>query len=390
VERKRLARRLAIVGSLCSVAVLTVTACSSSGSSSSGSTTNAGTSSASSTAAADSGVAAARAFLAPFLQSPTTIGVSSPLTTKPPANKLLVALAFSNGTNQTISKYRAQAAAAVGWDYKFIPVAATAEGIQQAFQSALALQPAPTVIDVQGYDTSTYLPQLAEAKSRGIGVIAESTATTGNGIIARLNNDAELMDQGKILAAYVVSDSNGKADVAEFTTPAASLLSYLVTGFKAGLAQWCPACSVKVFNQQLTDIGTKTPQAVVSAIQADPKINYAIFSFGDMTAGVANALTAAGLTGKVKIAGGAADTPNVKAVTDGTESAWMSFNAPILGYRAVDDALRFVEGITPPTTNLPNQLITSANVGSLVNTSDGDYVGIADFAAQFKKLWLVG
>ena len=64
-------------------------------------------------------------------------------------------------------------------------------------------------------------------------------------------------------------------------------------GFKAAFAQWCPACTVKDVDQQATDIGTKTPQSVVSTFQRDPKLNYAIFSFGDMTIGLQAALKSA-------------------------------------------------------------------------------------------------
>ena len=40
--------------------------------------------------------------------------------------------------------------------------------------------------------------------------------------------------------------------------------------------------------------------------------------------------------------------------------------------------------------SLPTQLITQDTVNDLVVDKDGNYVGVADYQAQFKKLWLVG
>ena len=46
--------------------------------------------------------------------------------------------------------------------------------------------------------------------------------------------------------------------------------------------------------QQGTDIGTKTPGSVVSAVQADPKSKWLIFDLGDLATGVDAAIKAAG------------------------------------------------------------------------------------------------
>ena len=132
---------------------------------------------------------------------------------------------------------------------------------------------------------------------------------------------------------------------------------------------------------------------MVSTLQKNPSINYAVFSFGDMTLGVDQALRAAGLANQVKIVGQTADISNIQAMKAGTEDAFVSFNNPILGYRTVDTAVRFIEGMPEPSSvinPLPEQVITKSNVDSILADSSGQYYGVRDYQAQFMGLWHVG
>ena len=108
--RKTLAAVVAVTSALL------VAACSSSGStsSSSGSTSSATASSGTSSAS----IAAAKAYQAQFLGSPTSIGITTPLNSKPAAGKLLVGLDSGSGSAVVLAKYWAQAAADLGWKYK--------------------------------------------------------------------------------------------------------------------------------------------------------------------------------------------------------------------------------------------------------------------------------
>jgi hypothetical protein len=51
---------------------------------------------------------------------------------------------------------------------------------------------------------------------------------------------------------------------------------------------------------------------------------------------------------------------------------------------------RKFEGTPILSAALPTQLITPQNVGSLVADSAGNYVGVANYRADFKQLWLLG
>ena len=123
--RPRSAAALLAIGS----AALLSAACGSSSSAGGTSSSPSGTSTA-------SGIAAAKAYIAPFLEAPKTIDLSTPLKAKPPAGKLLVKLIYPTPTEEAASRYTAQAAALIGWHYKAIIIPRTPEGIQQAFTSA--------------------------------------------------------------------------------------------------------------------------------------------------------------------------------------------------------------------------------------------------------------
>jgi ribose transport system substrate-binding protein len=345
--------------------------------------------------ATSSSIAAAQAYAAPYLKAPTSIGITTKLKTKPAAGKLLVKLIYPTPTEQAASRYTAEAAALIGWKYKAITVAATPEGIQQAFDSALQLSPAPAVIEEAGYDVATFKTQLAEAKQRGIDVVTDSaTAPAGpDGISATINAPAAAYTDGKIMAAYAIGESNGNVHAASFNISSITVINNFVTGFQAGLKEWCSSCTDMVVNQQESDLGTDLPQNVVSALQANPSVNYAVFSFGDMTEGVDQALRVAGLASKVKIIGQTADTSNIAAIKAGTEDAFVSFNNPLLGFETVDAAARLTEGMTEPASTaswLPEQIITKANVGSILVDSSGQYYGIQNYADDYKALWNVG
>jgi len=344
---------------------------------------------------AASGVAAAKAYLASQLANPTSIEIATPLTKKPPTGKLLVKLVTAQPVTTVVSDGTAAAAKALGWSYKAIPVGTGPEDIQKAFQSALQLSPTPAAIEVSGYPKVTFAAQLAAAKAKGVAVISESTTDTpgtGDGIDVLLDGPSQVQLWGKDIAAAVVADSNGTAHVAVVSVSAYPILGEFVKGFKTALAQWCPACTTTDLDQQATDVGTKTPTSIVSAFQRDPKLGYAVFSFGDLTIGLDAALAAAGLTKKVKIAGETATAANIAGVKKGTDLAWVGFAAPVLGWRTADAAARIVNGdpVTAASSSpLPTQVITKDNVAGIVTNSAGYYSGLSDYPAQFKKLWLI-
>jgi ribose transport system substrate-binding protein len=341
----------------------------------------------------DNGVAEAKAFLSEYLKPPTSVGVTQPLSKKPPTGQTVVGLEGPLALSKVVASGWKAATETLGWTYKGINIGTDPEGIQKAFSSALSLNPAPNAIIVAGSPKSSYSAQLAEAKRRGIAVVSNSTIDTpgtGDGLIATVGGapDAELA--GKMIAAEVVADSDANAHVALFTVSAYPLLGSFTDSVKKNLSAWCPKCTVKVVDQQATDIGTRIPSSVVSTLQADQKLNYAVFAIGDMTTGVPPALKAAGLADRVKILGQLASAPNIESVAAGTEFAWTAFPAPSFGWTTVDAIARHSVGDDPKVSTdalAATMLLTKDTVKDLAQDEDGNFIGVVDYADQWKKLW---
>lgn len=339
---------------------------------------------------ADDGAAA---FLAEHTDNPTGLDLQEPLSETPEPGKRIVRLTTPVPVSEVANEASAEAAEALGWDYSSINVESGAEGIQRAFQSALALNPPPDAIIMSGFPAVTYAAQLAEAKERGIQVVVNSVTDesgTEDTPDAVITGGEQTYRWGEMVAAYVVANSDGPTDVALFNVSAYPVLQPFEEGFQESLAEWCPDCTVSVVDQQPTDIGTNTPQSVVSTFQSNPDLEWAIFALGDMAIGVPAALESAGLTERVRIAGESATEANLEAIRQSTQKAWTGYASPYLGWAAIDAAARLFLGddITPAEEAFaPSQIITADNVDQIATNEDGYYIGLEDYQEQFKQLW---
>ena len=211
-------------------------------------------------------------------------------------------------------------------------------------------------------------------------------------VIANLNGPFEQVTSGKDLAAVVVADSDGHAYVATFNVSAFPQLTLAVTYFNIWLKKWCPACTNTIVNQQVTDLGTGTPQSVVSTFESDPSLQYALYTYGDISLGVDAALKTAGLLGKVKQIGPAPTLQDLADLRNKIALAWLGYDNEVSAWRIVDFFARASEGQSLSSVinvPLPAQLLTPQNIGSMVADSSGYYLAPKDYQAQFEKLWNV-
>jgi len=211
-------------------------------------------------------------------------------------------------------------------------------------------------------------------------------------VIANLNGPFEQVTSGKDLAAVVVADSDGDAHVATFNVSAFPQLTLAVTYFNIWLKKWCPACTNTIVNQQVTDLGTGTPQSVVSTFESDPSLQYALYTYGDISLGVDAALKTAGLLGKVKQLGQDPTLQDLADLRNKTALAYIGYDNAVYAWRMIDSFARASEGMSLAAVNdvpLPRQILTQQNIGSMEADPSGNFVVPADYQAQFEKLWHV-
>ena len=378
----------AIIGTL--VLALALAACGSTSSSSSTASSSAPASSGSSTASSSgsASTSAAATALTQYKTLPTTINITTPLKSAPPKGKTIVMLGTNNPSNVIIQQGLAKLAKMAGWNYSLVTYDPANPGtFTQAETTALAKHPQ--------YLVEAGLPltasQLAMAKSAGAKWILDSVypVSVTDPVIGQVDAYAQDALMGKIIADYYVSDSGGKGTAVIEHVPSYPILDGFTTGFANEVKAQCPSCKTSTTNITIPDlVAGKAASQLVSSLRSNSSANYLVFDDGPFADGITSALSAAGLNGKVKVIGEAADTAGIAALKNGSEAAWTGFDPGYQAYEDMDIAFRNAEGMTVPVAleaQQPTQLLTKDTIGSTTNWS-----APTDAQAQFLKLWQLG
>ena len=184
--------------------------------------------------------------------------------------------------------------------------------------------------------------QLAALKAKHVPWVAvASPSPIGDDMIANFSSSPEIALSGKVMADWIIADAQGKANVAYFWDPTLTQHLPAKNAFVAEMGALCPGCTVSVQTTSFsTGIGTTDPAQIVSYLQRNPDTNYIVIGIGDATAGIPEALAAAGLASKVKIVTRLADTINFKDIQSGTEAMGVTEETYEIGWRMVDALAR--------------------------------------------------
>jgi len=379
--------KFAVVASI-AAASMTLAACGGSDDDSSKSSDAVPASSTPAAAAQDTGLAQATKNLEAFVAAPAKIGVGTPLGAKPEPGKTVAVLGTADPNNVKIQKKIKEITESVGWKYELLSYdPAKPDTFQSALTTALAKK--------ADYITETGLPltpaQLKQVKDAGAKLALSSVAPVEvkDPVIVNSNGPASDEQMGKMVADFFAVDSKGKGKAVMEHVPSYPILGAFVEGFDKEIAVVCPDCEVERVDVTLPQLaGGKVPSLVTSALRKNPDATYAIFDVGPFATGVPAALKAAGLDGKVKIIGEAADEGAIAGLKDGSHTAWTGFDSEYSAYALMDAMFRDAEGSAVPVDDLevnPTQMLTADNVGSTERWSEPQ-----DADAQFKALWLMG
>jgi ribose transport system substrate-binding protein len=382
--RQPLARGLAAIVAMFTFAVVLAACGSSSSSSSTAASSGSGSTTLASASVGSASSSAAAAALTPYKALPTSINITTPLSSAPPKGKTIVMLGTNNPSNVIIQQGMSKLAKMAGWNYSLVTYDPANPGtFTQAETTALAKHPQ--------YLVEAGLPltasQLAMAKSAGAKWILDSVypVSVTPPVIGQVDSYAQDALMGKIVADYFVSDSNGKGNAVIEHVPSYPILDGFTTGFANEVKAKCPTCKMSTTNITIPDlVAGKASGELVSALRSNPSANYLVFDDGPFADGITSALSAAGLS-KVKVIGEAADTAGIAALKNGTEAAWTGFDPGYQAYENMDIAFRDAEGAAIPVSQealQPTQLLTKDTIGSTTNWS-----APTDAQAQFLKLW---
>ncbi|CAI7979670.1 Sugar ABC transporter substrate-binding protein [Frankia sp. Hr75.2] len=370
-------------------AAVALSACSSSGTNARSTSSNDVVSSGASSD--DSGVAAAEAATARNKQAPTVIPLREPLKAKPIAGKTLVWMKCDLSQCQIQANALKQATAAVGWHYQEISYkSADPATLVSALKQALNFK--PTAVGVSAIPLATWQTVLPAYKAAGTVIV---TAFLGqqkydDTLIGQAGAAKDSEQSGQYIGNWVVADSKGQAHILLETVNDYPIVHDFNTGVETTVKQNCPKCKITLLNNTIPQVlGGQVPQTIVAALQKDPSIQYVVTANGPFIAGLTSALSAAGLSGKIKIAGEGASAEDLANVKTGQEHAWTPTALNYSAWIMLDMVLRHMQGMQfdpDGDGGLPQQLLTK----DVSFTPSDSYDKPADYAEQLKKLWHVG
>lgn len=317
-----------------------------------------------------------------YLKPPTSIGITKPLSKPAPKSKFIVAVACNLPTCKLFFDAGKEAAKALGWRFQSVTTTGAPEDLIKKFEYALSLK--PDGIFTSGFSRATFESALKQAIDQKVPVVTSGVPdATKPPYVAVTTSTPYFVQAGKLLSNWIVADSGNDAHVAVFNVPLFPILDAAAKSIDSTVKGLCPSCSVKIVNQQLSDIGTKLPSNVISTIQANPKINYLVFEDGNFAAGVSAALSDAGLSSTVKVVGLNGGPTNLANILNGSETAYLGYSNAWVTWAGFDSLARYFVGDKAQSDPLaaPIQILTKQNLKSAAAWNPPGY------KAQFMKLW---
>jgi ribose transport system substrate-binding protein len=339
------------------------------------------------------GLARAKTELATWGKPNDKIGPTVALKSKPP-KKLVYWLEAEPASSKAITPGLKDATALLGWDLKVV------QG--KAFDPAIAFQQAidakADYIAISGSPYATYKDQADAALAKGIKVVscysagAENLPAPGRNLLNQCGDETFVQKTGPAMANWMTVDSKGTANVLIVNWPDYPVLLSEEVAFRAELTKNCSKCVADTLKFTLDDfVGGKIPNMVASKLQANKKINYVFFTFGDSPAGVTAALKSAGLLKQVKVFGQDFNKADLEEIVAGTMGAWSTDPKAYAGWLMIDAAAR--DSIGQPNTeeravaSLPAYIVSTPEEAKKILALPGSDWNPADMAGQFKKVW---
>ncbi len=332
------------------------------------------------------GVAVSKAIVAKYSKNPTSIGNLAPITKPIPKGKYVITITNATDAAVTLNKYTVQGGKTLGWKMEAMQAESTLEGQRKTLSQAIAKK--PDGIAVSGMETDSYGDLYKKAAANGIKIVCSACMSKpGSGLVDSHIAGPKMLDLwGQMIAAFAVANVQGTPNAQLFGISVYPILRRYDESFMKNLKKLSPKSTAK-FNE--LDFATGVPQQVGNVYKANSGTNFVSADLGDFFIGVPQGLFNVGATpGQKPLIGGlTAGKDAIQTLKNKTTNAWTAYSLPIVGYSVIDSFARIWTNTPLATADLPTQILTQKNIGTAVLTSGGDYLGIKDFEAQFKKVW---
>jgi ABC-type sugar transport system substrate-binding protein len=278
-----------------------------------------------------------------------------------------------------------EAAKTLGWSVKQVGTDGSPEKVQNAFEAAI--RDGADAVIINAADANQLARPLAAAKKAGVEfVTCCSLAQQGRDVLFNTGKPSQNYKIGEYLAAKVIADSGGKANVVYVNVSAFNILAAVGKTFGEKYAQLCPSCTTDTIDIPLTSLGKDAPERIVSYLRSHPDVNYIVLSeSGSLGPGLLPALQAAGLKDKVKIVGQGGNEQVYQDVRNGDILAVTPSSLFGYDYAMLDALARKWAGVPVEETDPEYWLMTKDNIPA--STSGPTFPIVEDYKSQWAELW---
>jgi ribose transport system substrate-binding protein len=330
-------------------------------------------------------VATAEDVVAEYTEWPTELPSSELGEFTPPESGLIYHIACDLSLEGCANKADGMKAAAdaLGLEFEVCDGGATADTIAQCFTNAINAD--PDVIIPNGIGVDAAGDGYAEAESRGIPIVGSFTGNDFGvpGVATEVGGDV-CGRQGEVLAASVIADSQGEANVLFLETQTYKCNQQRVEGFMSAM-EACDTCQAESLVFSITAIQTDLPGQVTAELTANPDLTHIVGTFDGPALVAADAVRQAGLEDQIRVAGFDANPPNLELIRNGdVQFADIASGQSESAWAAVDAAARVIAGEElPENIGVTLLLINEGNVDQI----DGTYEGPEGYEDLFRALW---
>ena len=256
---------------------------------------------------ASSSVAEAQSIVDSHLGDPTFVAPPA-FDPSGAAGKTVWWLGHKEGVGEQWSNFTQEAleSADVKFNFYDIGEGVSDAKIQQGFELAIAGD-VDAIVLTGGPSAYAYEAQIKAAKDKGIPVVTLVNSTPDDqpkidGLFVDVTYDYAAI--GELLAAWVVADSGGDANVLSLDYEGVPSSQVELAGFEKELERLAPEAKYTVKPVSYTaNVATEGANLVRTSLLADPSINYVVPPFDSMALWAEPGVDAAGKSDEVKLAG---------------------------------------------------------------------------------------
>lgn len=322
--------------------------------------------------------------------TPTSVGITAPLTKRPTPGKLSICYAsyLTVPVVATNTDGAEAAATALGVKMYNYNLGSTSDQLSAALDTALA-QKCSSYWVSGGISTALWTSEAKTLEARGVPVVSQGSTWPNTGKDLNYYSINGVGETGADLVDWAIAQQGGKAvNMLVVSPPTGAFTVFSGTGpsVKQRMKSLCPSCQVSVLYLPATDEGTTAPSTVVGFLQAHPQYNY-VLGLLDFNTGLPTALKVAGLASKVKLLGFVGGSTELGYVKDGTEAADLQYDDVGQGWLTVDALVRGMTGqsMAPDQAwNASTQIVTKSNVRLCAH---GFWCGVPNTPQHYYALW---